>query len=60
MTPASAVAGWTRDPVCREWVHVATAAATAAEHEGRTFHFCDARCRARFLAEPARFLAAHG
>ncbi|WP_123769635.1 heavy metal translocating P-type ATPase [Vulcaniibacterium tengchongense] len=28
-----------------------------AEHGGRTHHFCSARCRERFLAAPARYLA---
>ena len=27
-----------------------------AEHDGETFHFCSARCRERFVAEPERFL----
>ncbi|WP_428977724.1 heavy metal translocating P-type ATPase [Rhodoligotrophos defluvii] len=26
-------------------------------HEGKTYHFCSARCRERFEAEPARYLA---
>ena len=26
------------------------------DHHGRTFHFCSARCRERFAAEPAKFL----
>jgi len=28
-----------------------------AEHGGRTYYFCSARCRERFVAEPAKFLA---
>jgi Cu+-exporting ATPase len=27
------------------------------EHEGRTFHFCNPKCRERFAADPARYLA---
>ncbi|WP_248285372.1 heavy metal translocating P-type ATPase [Novilysobacter ciconiae] len=27
-----------------------------AEHEGTTRHFCSARCRERFIADPARYL----
>ena len=27
-----------------------------AEHEGRTFHFCSAGCRTKFVADPARYL----
>ncbi|MCB9705447.1 MAG: heavy metal translocating P-type ATPase [Myxococcales bacterium] len=45
---------WT-DPVCgmkvkRESPHL-------FEHAGVTYHFCCARCRERFAAEPERFLA---
>ena len=29
-----------------------------AEHGGATYHFCSAGCRDKFVAEPARFLAA--
>jgi Cu+-exporting ATPase len=29
-----------------------------AEHAGRSYIFCSARCRAKFTAEPARYLAA--
>ena len=29
-----------------------------AEHAGATFSFCSARCREKFVAEPARYLAA--
>ncbi len=35
-------------------------AATKAEHEGRTYHFCSARCGERFKADAAKFLAAPG
>jgi Cu+-exporting ATPase len=28
------------------------------EHGGRTFYFCNPRCREKFLAAPDRFLAA--
>jgi xanthine dehydrogenase accessory factor len=44
------------DPVCGMTVAVATAR-HRAEHDGRTFYFCNARCRERFLAAPARWLA---
>jgi Cu+-exporting ATPase len=46
-----------RDPVCGMWVDPARAAATC-EHQGRTYYFCNPRCRERFAADPARFLAA--
>jgi len=44
------------DPVCGMTVVVATAR-HRAEHDGRTFYFCNPRCRERFLAAPARWLA---
>ncbi|WP_316159331.1 MULTISPECIES: heavy metal translocating P-type ATPase [unclassified Bradyrhizobium] len=28
------------------------------EHQGQTFHFCSAGCRAKFAADPAKYLAA--
>ncbi len=28
-----------------------------ADHEGHAYHFCSARCRERFVADPAKFLA---
>jgi xanthine dehydrogenase accessory factor len=43
------------DPVCGMTVAVASAKARV-EHGGRTFFFCNPRCRERFLADPARFL----
>src|SRR6185295_9865311 len=45
------------DPVCGMTVTVATAK-HVAEHEGRSYYFCCAGCRAKFLADPARFLEA--
>jgi len=44
------------DPVCGMTVVVATAR-HKADHEGRTWYFCNARCREKFLASPARYLA---
>ncbi len=44
------------DPVCGMSVDPATAK-HSAEHGGATHHFCSARCRDKFVAEPARFLA---
>ncbi|HEY6100332.1 MAG TPA: XdhC family protein [Anaeromyxobacter sp.] len=43
------------DPVCGMTVAVATAR-HRAEHEGRTFYFCNPRCREKFLAAPATYL----
>ena len=44
------------DPVCGMKVDPANPRARF-EHEGRAFHFCSARCRKKFEAEPARYLA---
>jgi xanthine dehydrogenase accessory factor len=44
------------DPVCGMTVAIAGARETAV-HEGRTYYFCGAGCRARFEADPARYLA---
>ena len=46
-----------RDPVCGMAVAVATAR-HRAEHAGRTYYFCCAGCRDRFLAAPERYAAA--
>ncbi|WP_082306528.1 heavy metal translocating P-type ATPase [Mizugakiibacter sediminis] len=43
------------DPVCGMRVDPHTAQ-HRAEHAGRTYYFCAARCREKFLAEPARYL----
>jgi P-type Cu+ transporter len=45
------------DPVCGMSVDPATAT-HKAEHGAATYYFCSARCREKFVAEPARFLAA--
>jgi xanthine dehydrogenase accessory factor len=46
-----------RDPVCGMAVAVASAR-HVAEHQGRTWYFCNPRCREKFLAAPERYLAA--
>lgn len=43
------------DPVCGMTVQV-KGAAHRAEHQGRTFYFCNARCREKFLAAPTAYL----
>lgn len=43
------------DPVCGMSVAVA-GAKHVAEHDGRTFYFCSAGCRERFVADPSAFL----
>lgn len=45
---------WARDPVCGMRVDEWTAAHTA-EHGGRRWVFCSARCRERFAADPIRY-----
>jgi xanthine dehydrogenase accessory factor len=45
------------DPICGMTVAVATAR-FRAEHAGRTWYFCNARCRERFLAAPERYAGA--
>jgi len=50
-TPENAVT----DPVCGMKVDPHTAR-HSAEHAGRTYYFCSARCREKFVAEPARYL----
>jgi len=44
-----------RDPVCGMSVDAAKTPHHAA-HDGRDFHFCGARCRTRFVDDPAAFL----
>jgi Cu+-exporting ATPase len=44
-----------RDPVCGMTVDP-TAAPDRADHQGRRYFFCGARCRERFAAEPERYL----
>ncbi|MBU8541943.1 heavy metal translocating P-type ATPase [Falsiroseomonas tokyonensis] len=44
------------DPVCHMRVNPHETP-HRTEHEGRTFYFCTARCRERFVAEPVRFLS---
>jgi P-type Cu+ transporter len=48
-----------RDPVCGMNVNPETAR-FKAEHSGKTFYFCSARCAERFAKEPEKFLAAPG
>ena len=43
------------DPVCG--MQVRTASALSAEHAGRTYYFCNDKCRSKFLADPERYVA---
>ncbi|MYZ49208.1 heavy metal translocating P-type ATPase [Propylenella binzhouense] len=44
------------DPVCGMTVKLGAGKPTA-EHAGTTYHFCSEGCRAKFLADPERYLA---
>jgi P-type Cu+ transporter len=44
------------DPVCGMKVDPATARGGSHEHAGKTYHFCNPRCRERFAASPEHWL----
>ncbi|WP_350017039.1 heavy metal translocating P-type ATPase [Rhodanobacter sp. IGA1.0] len=44
-----------KDPVCGMSVDPHTAQ-HRAEHDGHPYHFCSARCREKFVADPAKYL----
>ena len=48
--------GAATDPVCGMSVDPATTAHHAT-HEGTEYHFCSARCRERFVADPKKYLS---
>ncbi|MBT0669353.1 heavy metal translocating P-type ATPase [Novosphingobium profundi] len=54
-----APASTTVDPVCGMQVDP-DAAKHHAAHGGQDFHFCSARCRARFVEDPERWLSGSG
>jgi Cu+-exporting ATPase len=45
------------DPVCGMKVNPAAARGGSFEHAGKTYYFCNPRCRERFAAEPRKYLA---
>ena len=49
--------GMVVDPVCGMRVDPVTST-QRARHDGRDWHFCSAGCRAKFVADPERYLAA--
>ena len=51
----AAAAPHAKDPVCGMDVDPATAR-HRAEHDGRTYYFCSAGCRAKFAADPVKYL----
>ena len=54
IAPASPVTAI--DPVCHMTVTIATARHVGT-WDGRTWYFCNPRCKDKFLADPARYLA---
>jgi len=50
--PSAASAAELMDPVCG--MTVTEQSPHHAEHEGRSYYFCSAKCLAKFAAEPAR------
>ncbi len=54
---AEAKSSLAKDPVCGMSVDPATAK-HKAEHAGAAYDFCSAGCREKFIADPARYLAA--
>ncbi len=46
-----------RDPVCGMSVDPASPRGGSHAHEGKTYYFCNPKCRAKFQAEPQRYLA---
>ncbi|MFD2056223.1 heavy metal translocating P-type ATPase [Mesorhizobium calcicola] len=55
--PAAGDTAVARDPVCGMIVDPA-AGKPSAEHDGHRYHFCSEGCRAKFVAEPEKFLTA--
>src|SRR4051812_26947329 len=45
-----------KDPVCGMSVVPGAAKGGSSTYEGRTFHFCNPKCREKFEAEPAHYL----
>lgn len=43
-----------KDPVCGMTVDPKSAAGST-EHAGKTYYFCSAGCRQKFLAKPAQY-----
>jgi Cu+-exporting ATPase len=54
--PDADAPGRVKDPVCGMSVDPATTP-HRADHAGRSFHFCSAGCRAKFLADPEKYRA---
>ncbi|HEY6034620.1 MAG TPA: YHS domain-containing protein, partial [Kofleriaceae bacterium] len=52
-----AAAPTTKDPVCGMTVKVGFAKGGSATHEGHDYWFCNPKCREKFTADPATYLA---
>jgi len=44
------------DPVCGMTVTIKPES-LVAEHDGRTYYFCGAKCRTKFMADPEQYLS---
>ncbi len=55
--PPSATEKRAVDPVCGMTVDPATAKGGSHEYKGETYYFCNPKCREKFAAEPAKYLA---
>ncbi len=55
-TVAVPTLGAVKDPVCGMTVDPMTAK-HHADHDGQAYYFCSAGCRAKFVADPSRYLA---
>ena len=53
----AAPARMVRDPVCGMSVDPSTARGGSHTHAGHTYYFCNPKCRERFAADPAKYLA---
>src|SRR5688572_24113830 len=45
------------DPVCGMSVDPATAKGGSHRHDGKTYSFCNPRCRDKFIADPGKYLS---
>jgi Cu+-exporting ATPase len=58
-SPTATPGGTAIDPVCGMSVRIEGARHTH-EHGGRTYYFCNPRCREKFIADPARYAEGAG
>jgi P-type Cu+ transporter len=55
-TEEAPLEGRVTDPVCGMRIDPARAPGGSADHDGRRYFFCSARCHDRFVADPAAFV----